>query len=69
MLGFDVWFCLFVAVCSAVTAVCMCVYMLCMYCAHAMYLPCVWGKSTKGDRTIDRVRVNGLKWLVLIVRT
>ena len=47
----------------------MCVCMLCMYCAHAMCLPCVWGKSTKGDRTIDRVRVNGLKWLVLIVRT
>ena len=46
-----------------------CVYMLCMYCAHAMHLPCVWGKSTKGDRTIDRVRVNSLKWLVLIVRT
>ena len=46
-----------------------CVYMLCMYCAHAVHLPCVWGKSTKGDRTIDRVRVNGLKRLVLIVRT
>ena len=26
MLGFDVWFCLFVAVCSAVTAVWVCVY-------------------------------------------
>ena len=46
-----------------------CVYMLCMYCAHAMHLPCMWGKSAKGDRTIDRVRVNGLKRLVLIVRT
>ena len=46
-----------------------CVCMLCMHCAHAMHLPCVWGKSTKGARTIDRVRVNGLKWLVLIVRT
>ena len=46
-----------------------CVCMLCMCCAHAIYLPCVWGKSTKGDRTIDRARVNGLKQLVLIVKT
>ena len=46
-----------------------CVYMLCIYCVHAMHLPCVCGKSTKGDRTISRVRVNGLKRLVLIVRT
>ena len=45
-----------------------CVCMLCMYCAHAMCLPCMWDKSTKGDRAIDRVRVNGLKWLVLIVK-
>ena len=67
MLGFDVWFCLFVVVCSAFAAVHVCV--LCIYCAHAMNLPCVWGKSTKGDRTIDRVRINGLKRLVLIVRT
>ena len=69
VLGFNVWFCLFVAVCSTVATVLVCVCMLCMYCAHAMHLPCVWGKSTKGDRTIDRVRVNGLKRLVLIVRT
>ena len=46
-----------------------CVCMLCMYCAHAMCLPYVWGKSTKGDRTIDRVRVNGLKRLLLILKT
>ena len=38
-----------------------CVYMLSMYCAYAMCLLCVWGKYTKGDRTIDRVRVNGFK--------
>ena len=69
MLGFDVWFCLFVAVCSAVTAVQVCVYALLVLCTCCTCLPCVWGKSTKGDRTIDRVRVNGLKWLVLIVRT
>ena len=61
VLGFNVWFCLFVAVCSAVAVACMCVYSL-----HVLYicctcLPYVWGKSTKGDRTIDRVRVNGLK--------
>ena len=47
----------------------MCVCMLFMYCAYTIHMLCVWGKSTKGDRTIDRVRVNGLKWLVLIVRT
>ena len=46
-----------------------CVCMFCMYWAYAMHLPYVWGKSTKGDRTIDRVRVNGLKRLVLIIRT
>ena len=45
------------------------VCMLCMYCAHAMRVPCVWGKSTIADRTINRVRVNGLKWLIVIVRT
>ena len=45
------------------------VCMLCMYYENGMHLPCVWGKYTKGDRTIDRVRVNGLKWLVLIERT
>ena len=67
MLGFDVWFCLFITVCSAVAAVRVCVYALHVLC-NAMHLPCVWGKSTKGDRTIDRVRVNGLKRLVLIVR-
>ena len=39
----------------------------CAYTVCAMHLPCVWGKPTKGNRTIDRVRVNGLKLLVLIV--
>ena len=29
MLGFDVWFCLFVAICSAVAAICVCVYFVC----------------------------------------
>ena len=55
--------------CAALSLQFVCVYMICMYCAYAMHLPYVWGKSTKGDRIIDRVRVNGLKWLVLIVRT
>ena len=35
MLGFDVWFCLFVAVCSAIAAVQVCVcfaYTVCMLC-------------------------------------
>ena len=33
-----------------------------MHCAHAAHVCCVWGKPTKGVRTIDsfRVRVNGL---------
>ena len=46
-----------------------CVYALHVLCTCCTCLPCVWGKSTKGDRTIDRVRVNGFKRLVLIVRT
>ena len=61
MLGFDVWFCLFVAVCSTVAAVCVYVYALHVLCTCCTYLPCMWGKSTKGDKTIDRVRVNGFK--------
>ena len=59
MLGFDVWFCLFVAVYSTITVVHVYVYALYVLCAYCTYLPCVWGKYTKGDRTIDRVRVNG----------
>ena len=59
MLGFDVWFCLFVTVCSTVTAVHVCVYALHVLCACCTFLPCMWGKYTKGDKTIDRVRVNG----------
>ena len=61
--------CLFVAVYSTVTAVCVCVYALYVLCTCCTCPPYVWGKSTKGDRTIDRVRVNGFKQLVLIVRT
>ena len=35
---------------------------ICCACTvYAMCLPCMWGKPTKGDRTIDRVRVNGFK--------
>ena len=56
MLGFDVWFCLFIAVGSAVTAVQ--VYALHVLCICCTYLPYMWGKSTKGERIIDRVRVN-----------
>ena len=33
MLGFDFWFCLFVAVCSAVSAVHVCAYALYVLCA------------------------------------
>ena len=62
LLGFDVWFCLFVAVCSAVAAVCVCVYALLVLCICCTCLLCVWGKPTKGDRTLDRVRVNGLRY-------
>ena len=60
--------CLFVAVCSAVAAVHVCVYFACSG-TCCTYLPCVWGKPTKGVRTIDRVRVMGFKQLVLITRT
>ena len=35
------------------------VYALLVLCTCCTCLPCVWGKPTKGDRTIDRVRVNG----------
>ena len=41
LLGFDVWFCLFVAVCSTVAAVRVCVYALHVLCAcylSAMYV-------------------------------
>ena len=40
---------------------CVCVYALHILCTCCTCLPCVWGKPTKGDRTIDRVRVNGYK--------
>ena len=46
--------CLFVAVCSAVAAGC-----VCMYCACCTYLQCVWDRLTNKVRTVDRVRVNG----------
>ena len=36
-----------------------CVYALLILCTCCTCLPCAWGKPTKGDRTIDRVRVNG----------
>ena len=55
MLGFV---CLF-AVCSTVAAVFVCAYALLVLCTCCTCLPCVWGKPTKGVRTIDRVRVNG----------
>ena len=58
MLGFDVWFCLFVAACSAVTAVGLCAYALLVLCTYCTCLPCVWGKPTKGVRIINRARVN-----------
>ena len=32
MLGFDVWFYLFVSVCSAIAAVCLCVCFACTVC-------------------------------------
>ena len=38
----------------------LCVRMLCMFCAHAAHVCCVWGKPTKGVRTVDSFRVNGL---------
>ena len=38
----------------------LCVRMLCMFCVHAAYVFCVWGKPTKGVRTIDSFRVNSL---------
>ena len=41
LLGFDVWFCLFVAVCSAVTAVHVCVYALHVLCACYASAMCV----------------------------
>ena len=41
MLGFDVWFCLFVAVCSAVVAVYVCVYTLHVLCAYYASAMCV----------------------------
>ena len=60
MLGFDVCFCLFVAVCSAVAAVSWCVRMLCLYSAHAGHVCHVCGANPqKGNKTIDKVRVNG----------
>ena len=67
MFGF-VCLLLYAALSLQFMCVCVCVCMLCMYCAHAMYLLFVWGKSTKGDKIINRVRVNGSKRLVLIVR-
>ena len=59
MLGFDVWFCLFVAVCGAVAAVCVYTYALHVLCIYCTCLLCIWDKPTKGVRTINRVRVNG----------
>ena len=42
----------------------LCVHMLCTFCVHAAHVCCVWGKPTKGVRTIDSFRVNGLNgWL------
>ena len=35
-----------------------CAYALLVLCTCCICLPCVWGKPTKGVRTIDRVRVN-----------
>ena len=58
----SVRFCLFVAVCSAIAAVHVCAYALHVLCACCIWQTCVWGKSTKGDRKIDRVRLNGCKW-------
>ena len=45
MLGFDVWFCLFVAVCSAVTAVHVCAYALHVYYAYAAHICYVCGAN------------------------
>ena len=59
MLGFDVCFCLFVAVCSVVIAVRVCAYALHALCAYCTCLPCMWGKPTKEVRTLDSFRVNG----------
>ena len=55
MLGFVVWFCLVVAVCSTVAAV--------YVCACCTLLTCAWDKPTNRVRTVDRVRVNGLHGL------
>ena len=35
-------------------------YALHVLCACCIYLLCVWGKPTKGVRTLDSCRVNGL---------
>ena len=53
-------FVLFVAVCTAVAAIHVCAYALLVLSTCCTCLPCMWGKPTKGDRTINRVRVNGL---------
>ena len=37
---------------------CVCVYFA--YTVHILCV-CVWGKSIKGNKAIDRVRVNGFK--------
>ena len=59
MLGLAVFFYLFVAICSVVIAVCVYAYALHALCTCCTYLPCVWGKPTKGVRAIDSFRVNG----------
>ena len=43
MLGFDVWFCLFVAVCSTVAAVCVCVCFACT--VHMLHVCHVCGAN------------------------
>ena len=63
MLGFDVLFCFG---CCCMQRCCyslslhLYVHILCMFCAYAAYVCCVWGKPTKGVRTLDSFRVNGL---------
>ena len=47
----------------------LCVHMLCMFCLHAAHVCCVWGKPTKGVRTIDSFRVNGFKWFKWLVKS
>ena len=65
MLGFVVWICLFVAVCSAVTAGCVCMYFARCTCLHMFG---TWDRPTNRVRTLDRVRVNGFKWFKWLVK-